>query len=84
MRKLDKKKIYISEWGAVPVNCKDSKGHVDSDNARIVVDVSKPKWSYVATTDFLDKSDVFVHLRKPNEPHKELPRFKDVFRVKRL
>lgn len=80
MKKLDKKKVpylYISEWGAVPVNC--------NDNAlvKFVVDVSEGETCYFASVHFLNRSKdgVFVKLLKPNETPRKMPEFKDVFKM---
>jgi len=89
MKKLDEKKIpylYITEWGTVPVNCPTKNNTVDESVIKLVIDTVDVKFCYVATPDYLDRSEdeVFVSLRKPNEPHRKLPNFFDVFELREL
>jgi len=63
-------------------------GFFPMENSKIVLDFGgeQDNRCFIATKDFLEKSDdeIFVRLRKPNEPIRELPNFDDVFKIVEL
>ncbi len=60
-------------------------GYFSMKDSKIVLDYGddEDKFCYVASKHFLQKSkdEIFVNLIKPGEEIKELPEFKDVFKI---